>query len=162
MRWHSGRYCTRQCTIGLRSKSSIDSSTQEPHVRNRSCCDGHLERWFTSDNQPGTLRTRWTDYYCKDVTALELAREFGFSYLYDVLAPVIRNPIPFAVLMRLQGQFHNIIHRDLGDRVGKERIYLPQLEVLTEIGNEPMWFPVKFASAAAVSDDFSAGSLSST
>ncbi|EXJ65398.1 hypothetical protein A1O7_01739 [Cladophialophora yegresii CBS 114405] len=93
--------------------------------------------------------TRWTRYSCMDMTALELAREFGFSYLYHVLAPVIRNPVPFVILTRLQDQFHDIVRKDLGARVIEERMYLPQLEVLTEMGNEPMWYPVKFASAGA-------------
>lgn len=85
-----------------------------------------------------------------DMTPLELARELGFSYLFDILSPVIRNPVPLGTLMGLQERFHNIIRSDLGDRVEDERIYLPVLEVLTEIGDEAIWFPVKFTFSAAV------------
>lgn len=82
---------------------------------------------------------------------LELARELGFTYLYDILSPVIRNPLPLRILETLEEHFHNIIRCDLGDRVTDERMYLPVLEVLTEIGNETMWFPVKFTYSSAVS-----------
>lgn len=85
-----------------------------------------------------------------DMTPLELAHELGFSYLFDILSPVIRNPVPHETLMDLERQFHNIIHCDLGDRVTVERMYLPLLEPLTELGNEAMWFPVKFTFSAAV------------
>ena len=99
----------------------------------------------------GTLRSCWTEYSCMDMTPLELARELGFSYLYDMLAPVVRNPIPSETLMRLQAQFHDIIRHDLGGRVDEERMYLPVLDALTEIGDEPVWFPVKFAPIATAS-----------
>lgn len=84
------------------------------------------------------------------MTPLELAHEFGFSYLYDILAPVIRNAIPPQTLTCLQEHFHNIIRTDLGGRVADERMHLPLLEVLTEIGNEPIWFPVKLGLTGAV------------
>ncbi len=44
----------------------------------------------------------------------------------------------------LQDKFHDLIRKDLGDRVEQEYINLPVLEVLTELELPQMWFPVKF------------------
>lgn len=96
------------------------------------------------------MRTRWTRYSFLDLTAAELAQDFGFSYLLPTLSPTISNPMPHGILLALQDRFHELIYSDLGDRVGKELLHLPILEVLAESGNEVMWFPVKFTFPAAV------------
>jgi hypothetical protein len=77
------------------------------------------------------------------MTALELAHELKRTQLYDLLSPITRSPIPFAILSALEAKFHEQIRSDLGASVDKNRMYLPQLEVLTELNAEPVWFPVK-------------------
>lgn len=94
----------------------------------------------------GTLRTQWTDdpfsYY--DMTPLDLAQELGYRALYNVLSPIIRQSVPTNTLRALQQKFHQLIKTDLGKRVEEEHIYLPLLEVLTELETPQMWFPIKF------------------
>ena len=84
------------------------------------------------------------------MTPLELAREFEASELFDILSPIIRHPVPAATLTALEAQFHSLIQADLGTDVEDEKLYLPVLEVLTELDDEPMWFPVKFTNSTAV------------
>ena len=84
------------------------------------------------------------------MTAVELAREFQAVELYEVLSPVIRHPLPNATLNALERFFHELIGRDLGERVRAERMYLPVLEPLTEHESVPVWFPVAFGSEIAV------------
>ena len=91
-----------------------------------------------------TLRTQWTDEFSyPDLTPLELAQELGYESLYNILSPIIRQPVPAKTLEVLQEKFHVLITDDLGDRVGKEHIRLPVLEVLIELKCPQMWFPVK-------------------
>ncbi|KAK5941952.1 hypothetical protein PMZ80_005903 [Knufia obscura] len=96
-----------------------------------------------------TLRSRWSDYTYLDMTPLELAHEFEASELYDILSPVIRHPVPTETLALLETQFHSLIRADLGAHVENHRLYLPVLEVLTELRDEPMWFPIKSTLSAA-------------
>lgn len=103
-----------------------------------------------ADHSPGTLRSRWSDYTYLDMTPLELAHEFEASELYDILSPVIRHPVPTETLALLETQFHSLIRADLGAHVENHRLYLPVLEVLTELRDEPMWFPIKSTLSAAV------------
>lgn len=77
------------------------------------------------------------------MTPLDLAQELGYRALYDILSPVIRQSVPTNTLRALQQKFHQLIKTDLGDRVEEEHIYLPLLEVLTELEIPQMWFPVK-------------------
>lgn len=77
------------------------------------------------------------------MTALELARQFGYTQMYDILSPVVRHPIPLQTLQLLQEQFHGLIKQELGSQVvDDQHMHLPQLEVLTELDGELMWFPL--------------------
>ena len=84
------------------------------------------------------------------MTAVELAREFQAVELYEVLSPVIYHPLPNTTLNALERLFHELIERDLGERVHAERMYLPVLEPLTEHESVPVWFPVAYGSEIAV------------
>ncbi len=100
----------------------------------------------TSDNAQGTLRTNWSDpqeFDYTDLCAIEIAREHGYSHLFEILAPVIRNAVPSSVLEKLQDRFHNIIRNDLTSFTNQEHLRLPQLSPLTEMINPEMWFPLK-------------------
>lgn len=79
------------------------------------------------------------------MTALELAQDLGYKPLYSILSPIIFQPVPQKTLEALQQRFHELIKNDLEDRVEREYMYLPVLEVLTELEVPQMWFPVKFA-----------------
>lgn len=92
----------------------------------------------------GTLRTRRNaDFPEQDMTALDLAYELEATYLYELLAPVIYSPVPMNVLSNLERQLHQLIRSDLGDLVDKEKLFLPKLEVLTELRLEYLWFPIR-------------------
>jgi len=100
----------------------------------------------TSDNAQGTLRTNWSDpqeFDYTDLCAIEIAREHGYSHLFEVLAPVIRNAVPSLVLQKLQDRFHDIIGNDLAEFTNHEHLRLPQLSQLTEMLIPQMWFPLK-------------------
>ncbi|KAK7017728.1 hypothetical protein R3P38DRAFT_2985123 [Favolaschia claudopus] len=70
-----------------------------------------------------TLRTIETDE-----TPLDIARKFQHAHLYDLLAPVIRHPIPAKTMLRLEAGLHEIIQSELS--------------VLTEIVLPLIWFPI--------------------
>lgn len=77
------------------------------------------------------------------MTPLELAQDLGYQSLFDILSPVIHQTIPAETLHGLQRRFHDLIISDLGDRVQREHIRLPILEVLTELEEPFMWFPLQ-------------------
>jgi len=100
----------------------------------------------TSDNSTGTLRTNWSDpqeFSYTDLCGIEITREHGYSHLFEVLAPVIRNAVPSSILQTLERRFHNIIRDDLAAFDNQEHLRLPQLSPLTEMLTPEMWFPLK-------------------
>jgi hypothetical protein len=105
-----------------------------------------LSKTDTSDRVQGTLRTNWSDpqeFDYTDLCAIEIAQEHGYSHLFEVLAPVIRNAVPNSVLEKLTDRFHNIIRNDLASFTNQEHLRLPQLSPLTEMIHPEMWFPLK-------------------
>lgn len=98
---------------------------------------------FSRAHASGTLRTRTSDFYYHNLTALELAKVMGHVHMYDVLRPVICRSIPHDILQSVQKHFHNLISDQLGDKkIKKECIRLPLLEPLTESADGIMWFPL--------------------
>jgi hypothetical protein len=92
-----------------------------------------------------TLRTVWTsssELPFRKMTALEIARFLGFKHLYSVLSPVIHHTVPCATLHKLQQNFHYLIQRDLTGRPENVHLRLPELELLTELENPEMYFPL--------------------
>jgi hypothetical protein len=77
------------------------------------------------------------------MTAGEIARDLGSSYLYEILAPGVRNGVPYLTLQNLQEAFHNIIRTDLASAENTEHLRLPELIPLTELDVPEMWFPLK-------------------
>lgn len=78
------------------------------------------------------------------MTAAEIARDSGFSDLYNVLAPVIYHCVPSGVLAALQTHFHDLIRFHLRASTEKlANLRLPDLVVLTELKVPMMWFPLK-------------------
>jgi hypothetical protein len=95
---------------------------------------------------PETLRTSNTNpmnFVDRDVTALEIAQEHGWTDLFEILCPIIRNTVPHSTLEKLQGSFHNMIWDDLDSFPNQRHLRLPELASLTEMELPEMWFPLK-------------------
>ncbi|KAJ9503872.1 hypothetical protein H2202_001011 [Exophiala xenobiotica] len=91
-------------------------------------------------------RTLWTsssELPHKSMTALEMARFLGFRHLYDVLSPVLHHTIPHATLDKLQQNFHELIRGHLAGLREGANLRLPELELLIELQNPEMYFPLK-------------------
>ncbi|RHZ66867.1 uncharacterized protein CDV56_105112 [Aspergillus thermomutatus] len=89
-----------------------------------------------------TARTKGEFRY-QDLTAVEIAREVGYSDLWDILTPVIRHFVPARVLIDLEQKLHELIHTELAGFALPKYLRLPQLVVLTELENPEMWFPIQ-------------------
>ncbi|MGW8880661.1 outer membrane protein assembly factor BamB family protein [Streptomyces mirabilis] len=90
-----------------------------------------------------TLRTSGGD------RPIDIAARRGHRHLTSVLSPEDKHPLSRDVLARLQRSFHNLIREiaDPNDGRGpdlptRERLRLPELEVLTELDRPACWFPV--------------------
>jgi hypothetical protein len=60
----------------------------------------------------GTLRTIKSDTTLPDLTPLDIARQFRHIHLYDILAPVIRHPLPSKTILKLEESLHNVIQTE--------------------------------------------------
>ena len=92
-------------------------------------------RMLVDQGASRTLQTVWT--------SSEMARFLGFKHLFDVLSPVIHHSVPCATLHKLQQNFHYLIRGDLAGRPDDAHLRLPELELLTELENPEMYFPLK-------------------
>jgi hypothetical protein len=97
-----------------------------------------------------TLRTRTSEFTYPNMSPLDLAYHMEVYHLYDILKPVIQSPMPFDTLREVENKFHLLIHDEMGERVDIEKLYLPVLEVLTELDGDTIWFPINFGHESAV------------
>lgn len=75
--------------------------------------------------------------------ATDIAEARGHAQLRNLLEPVIRQPVPAAVLAALQGRLHRLIEEESYALAEKHRLRLPQLEIMTELAaGSHVWFPV--------------------
>jgi hypothetical protein len=75
--------------------------------------------------------------------ATDIAEARGHTQLRNLLEPVIRQPVPTAVLAALQGRLHRLIDEESYALAAKHRLRLPQLEIMTELPTGThVWFPV--------------------
>jgi hypothetical protein len=75
--------------------------------------------------------------------AADLARAHGHAHLANLLEPVIRQPVPPAVLAALESRLHRLIEEESYALAQKHRLRLPQLEIMTELpAGSHVWFPV--------------------
>lgn len=73
----------------------------------------------------------------------DIAAARGHTPLRNLLEPVIRQPVPAAVLAALQGRLHRLIEEESYALAQQHRLRLPQLEVMTELpAGSGLWFPV--------------------
>lgn len=92
------------------------------------------------------MRTRYAEpalFPHVNLTAAEIARDLGYSHLYNILSPLIRHNVPSKALEVLQNRFHELIRDQLGHEVTSEHLYLPELVPLTELEIPEMWFPLR-------------------
>jgi hypothetical protein len=61
------------------------------------------------------------------------------------------SPVPLATLSKLEAQFHALISADLGQKVDRDKMYLPMLHVIVELRMEFIWFPIQIGPFKAVS-----------
>ncbi|WP_030263827.1 hypothetical protein [Streptomyces sp. NRRL B-24484] len=72
----------------------------------------------------------------------DIAAARGHTHLLDVLRPVVRHPLPPALLAALEGHLHALVREDSQGLAEEHRLALPQLEVLTELTVPHMGFPI--------------------
>ena len=77
-----------------------------------------------------------------DEKAVDIARKKKYQQLVQLLEPVYKTPIPHETLQKIQHHFHEIILGRTGDLFQESGLRLPALEVLLEIEQPRMWFPV--------------------
>lgn len=101
----------------------------------------------------GTLRTKWSDtnFEYRNLTAVEIARDLGYTHLYKILSPVIFHPFPPTDLLALQEMFHKMITEDLNGHEYTSLLNLPDLTALTELESPEMCFPLPFLGDSCVS-----------
>ncbi|KAF8536865.1 hypothetical protein BDD12DRAFT_982502 [Trichophaea hybrida] len=85
-----------------------------------------------------TLRTTKGKY----LTPLDIAKDYGWAHLYEILSPVIRHTVPEKILQALERQLYTFIGEEVGGEVlAQERTVLPPLCVLTEMERPELMVP---------------------
>jgi len=86
-----------------------------------------------------TLRTSRGE----DFTPLDIARDFGWAHLYEILSPIIRHTIPERIIHALENRLYTLIREEVGEAIlAQERTILPSLSVLTEMDRPELMFPI--------------------
>ncbi|MDO0911334.1 ankyrin repeat domain-containing protein [Streptomyces sp. DT2A-34] len=110
---------------------------------------------------PDTIRLlkgygAWSSLRASDGSRpVDIATQRGHRHLADLLQPQVHHPLPPQVLAGLQQQLHRLLHyrADGGtgqDPVGRLGLRLPQPEVLTELAEPVLWFPIPGAGGFTV------------
>jgi hypothetical protein len=73
---------------------------------------------------------------------VDVAARLAHGHLVDVLAPSVRSVVEHDVLAAIQVRFHEVIRTRAARFVEEQRLRLPELEVLLELDEPEMWFPV--------------------
>lgn len=73
---------------------------------------------------------------------VDIAQRKNHLDLLKCLEPVYVRQAPLAVLRQIQENFHSTIRERATELVEKESLRLPELEVLLELAEPKMWFPV--------------------
>jgi hypothetical protein len=73
---------------------------------------------------------------------LDIALRGGHRHLAGLLMPIIHHPVPTNLLARLQRHFHDLVRERVDTLVDEHRLRLPELDVLTELAEPEVWFPV--------------------
>ena len=73
---------------------------------------------------------------------VDIAARRGWTHLLDRLRPQPRLHVPTDQLQAIQRNFHDVIHGRVHELVTRERLRLPELEVLLDLDKPRVWFPV--------------------
>ncbi|KAK0810728.1 hypothetical protein LTR75_005456 [Friedmanniomyces endolithicus] len=126
---------SKQCSGWTPLHQAVFLSAPEPVVRTL------VERGASR-----LLQTMWTsssELPYRNMTALEMAQVLGYRSLFSALSPVIHHAMPSSVLQALQRRFHSLIESDVVLLPQQYSLRLPELELLTELENPAMYFPLK-------------------
>lgn len=74
--------------------------------------------------------------------ALDIAERRSHRHLLVPLTPEYKHRVPMGVLLKIQTLFHDVIRGRSERLVKKQRLRLPELEPLLELGRPKMWFAV--------------------
>ena len=73
---------------------------------------------------------------------VDIAHRRGHRHLLQALAPVHRYPVPPGALLKVQTHFHVVIRSRAERLIDEQKLRLPDLEPLLELGTPKTWFPV--------------------
>ncbi len=73
---------------------------------------------------------------------LDVALRHGNTRLADPLAPHYRHQVPNGILLKIEAHFHAVVRGRARVLVEDQHLRLPQLELLLELNDPRMWFPV--------------------
>ncbi|MGW2721535.1 hypothetical protein [Streptomyces sp. NPDC001492] len=73
---------------------------------------------------------------------VDIAAQRGHRHLVDLLQPQVHHPLSPQILDGLQQQLERLLHYRGRDPVGRLGLCLPQVEVLTELAEPALWFPL--------------------
>jgi hypothetical protein len=73
---------------------------------------------------------------------IDITRRRGHSHLFDILEPPRRIDVPTETLRRIQVYFHAVIRVRAQHLVDEHALRPPELEVMLELENPQIWFPV--------------------
>lgn len=74
--------------------------------------------------------------------ACDVAERMGHRHLQAVLQPILKHRVPMGILLKLQCHFHKVIRARTEGIVPSHELRLPELEILLELEQPRMWFPV--------------------
>jgi hypothetical protein len=73
---------------------------------------------------------------------IDVAQRHGNTRVAGVLAPQYRRHVPNGILLKIEAHFHAVVRGRARDLVENQQLRLPQLELLLELDDPHMWFPV--------------------
>lgn len=73
---------------------------------------------------------------------IDIAERRGHKHLLSVMKPKLKRRVPIGVLLKIQSQFHEVIHGRAADQVRSAGLRLPELEPLLEIARQNIWFAI--------------------
>jgi hypothetical protein len=74
--------------------------------------------------------------------AVDIAQRKKYLEIGQLLQPIYKVKVPSEILKAIESRFHEIILDRAGDLIYKASVRLPDLEILLEIEEPKMWFPI--------------------
>jgi hypothetical protein len=80
----------------------------------------------------------------KGERSVDIASKEKYEHLIPLLEPVHKRHVPYRKLQKIQEQFHCLIRTRMHylGKIEEFGLRLPELEILLEIEEPKMWFPV--------------------